>query len=30
MEIYLDELMEIQSALINVKMYLSHERKTDP
>lgn len=30
MEIYLDESGAIQSALINVKMYLSQERKTDP
>jgi hypothetical protein len=30
MDINLDELMAIQSALISVKMYLSQERKTDP
>jgi hypothetical protein len=30
MEINLDELMTIQSALINVKMFLSQERKIDP
>jgi hypothetical protein len=30
MDINLDELMAIQSALINVKMYLSQEIKTDP
>jgi hypothetical protein len=30
MEINLDELMTLQSALVNVKMFLSQERKTDP
>jgi hypothetical protein len=30
MEIKLDELMTIQSALVNVKMFLFQERKTDP
>lgn len=30
MEINLDELMTIQSALVNVKMFLSQERKLDP
>jgi hypothetical protein len=30
MDINLDELMTIQSALINVKMHLSQETKTDP
>lgn len=29
MELNLDELMAIQSALINVKMFLSQERKLD-
>jgi hypothetical protein len=30
MEIDLDELMRVQSALVNVKMFLSEERKVDP
>jgi hypothetical protein len=30
MEIYLDELMTIQNPLVNVKMFLSQERKMDP
>jgi hypothetical protein len=30
MEINLDEVMTIQSALVNVKMFLSEERKIDP
>jgi predicted DNA-binding protein (MmcQ/YjbR family) len=30
MEIDLDELMSVQSALVNVKMFLSEERKVDP
>jgi hypothetical protein len=30
MEIKLDELMILQSVLINVKMFLSQERKIDP
>jgi hypothetical protein len=30
MDFNLDELMAIQSALINLKMYLSQERKMDP
>jgi hypothetical protein len=30
MEINLNELMAIQSALITVKMHLTQERKTDP
>jgi hypothetical protein len=30
MEINLDELMTLQSALVNVKMFLSQERKLDP
>ena len=30
MEINLNELMTLQSALVNVKMFLSQERKTDP
>jgi hypothetical protein len=30
MEIKLDELMTIQSALVNVKMFLFQERKKDP
>lgn len=30
MEIKLNELMTLQSALVNVKMLLSQERKTDP
>jgi hypothetical protein len=30
MEIDLDELMSVQSALVNVKMLLSEERKVDP
>lgn len=29
MEIKLDELMTLQSALVNVKMFLSQERKID-
>jgi hypothetical protein len=29
MEINLDELMTLQSALVNVKMFLSQERKID-
>jgi hypothetical protein len=29
MDINLDELMTIQSALVNVKMFLSQERKID-
>ena len=29
MEINLDELMSLQSALVNVKMFLSNERKID-
>ena len=29
MEIKLDELMTLQSALVNVKMFLSEERKMD-
>ncbi|MDW0134523.1 MAG: hypothetical protein QOK88_03330 [Nitrososphaeraceae archaeon] len=29
MEIKLDEVMTIQSALVNVKMFLSEERKMD-
>lgn len=30
MEFNLDELMTIQSALVNVMMFLLHERKMDP
>lgn len=30
MEIYLNELMAIQSASVNVKMFLSQERKVNP
>jgi hypothetical protein len=30
MEIKLDELMTLQSALVNVKMFLSQERKINP
>ena len=30
MEINMNELMTLQSALVNVKMFLSQERKTDP
>ena len=30
MEINLDELMNVQSALVNVNMFLSEERKVDP
>jgi hypothetical protein len=30
MEINLDEVMTLQSALVNVKMFLSQERKIDP
>jgi hypothetical protein len=30
MEINLDELITLQSALVNVKMFLSQERKIDP
>lgn len=30
MENNLDELMTIQSALVNIKMFLSQERKMDP
>jgi predicted DNA-binding protein (MmcQ/YjbR family) len=30
MEIDLDELMSVQSAVVNVKMFLSEERKVDP
>lgn len=30
MEINLNELMTIQSALVNVKMFLTQERKMDP
>jgi hypothetical protein len=30
MEIKLDELMTLQSALVNIKMFLSQERKIDP
>jgi predicted DNA-binding protein (MmcQ/YjbR family) len=29
MEINLDELMTLQSALVNIKMFLSEERKMD-